>query len=208
MRLDGLLIAGLLVAAAGAQESSAPGGAQALTGHWRFNADKSEDARQKVHDAMASRHQGGSGGSGGGMGGHHGGGGMGRHGGGYGGAGSQGGTDPRQAMRPLFDPPAELTITPAQGDSEIAMVEQDGRVRTLHPDGKKYKASDGSSETTTRWDNGQLIVETKAESGPRLTEAFSAAPEGHQLNVLVSVDSSRMGSVSVRRVYDAVDAGQ
>ena len=210
MKAEGLLIVGLaaLVAApAATPQSPAPSDTPALTGHWRFDADKSEDARQKMHDAMASRYQGG--GSGGGMGGHRGGGMGGHHGGGYQSqGGSGGGSDPRAALRPFFEPPAELTITPGGSASEVAVVDNDGRVRQLHADGKKYKATDGESETTTHWEASQLIVETKASNGSKLTEAFSAQPEQRQLLVVVTAESSRIPSVSVRRVYDAVDAAK
>src|SRR5262249_35077692 len=135
--------------------SAASPAASGLTGRWHFNAAQSEDARQKMRDA-GGRHGGfGGGGGGGGWGGGGRGGGGGGRGGGFGGAGfggrhggMRGGGDGerpdgdwRENMQAVFEAPEEMTVT--QTDSEIDLMEKEGRLRTLHPDGKKYK-SEGS----------------------------------------------------------------
>lgn len=51
-----------------------------------------------------------------------------------------------------------MTIT--HTDAEIAVLEQDRRLRTLHPDGKKYKIGNDHSEIKTRLDEARLVVET------------------------------------------------
>jgi hypothetical protein len=184
-----------------------------LSGRWRFDPDQSDDARKKVQEAAAGRHPGGSGWGGGG-GGHRGGGyGGGGHGGGYGGGrggsragGMEGGGrgrpsgDSQESMRSYLDAPAELVIT--ETEAEIAILEKDGRLRALHPDGQMYR-DDSGSEIKTRWDKDKerLIVETKRERGPKLTETFSLAGEKRQLVVNLLLDSPFLGSVKVKRVY-------
>jgi hypothetical protein len=98
----------------------------------------------------------------GGHGGHGGYGGRGGSGGGDA-DGSSGGDSARGAsMRSFLDPPESLTI--AQTAEEIAL--DDGqRVVRLHPDGKKVKSESGGPETTTKWRDKELVVESKSEHG-------------------------------------------
>jgi len=184
-----------------------------LAGRWKLNPELSEDARAKMREAMEARrgdgsgrgNSGGSGSGGGGRGwgrGGHGGGGMG---GGRGASrsGTSGG-DPQSAMREVFEAPAEFTITPTA--AEVVILEKDGRLRTLHADGKKYRAEGGAAEVETRWDGGQLVVDTKSDRGPRITETFDAAPDRTRLTGTLKVDASRGPSVTVKRVYDPAEA--
>jgi hypothetical protein len=131
-----------------------------------------------------------------------GGGGRGRwHGGGGGGEGQE---PQRQGnMSRFFDAPQELTI--AQADKEITILEKDGAIRVLHPDGTKYKADNGTSDIKTRWDKDKLVVETEPPRGGKLTETFAVTSDKKHLNEDVKLDG-RMGTVTVRRVYDAAPA--
>jgi hypothetical protein len=67
-------------------------------------------------------------------------------------------------MRPLFDVTEEMTITDA--DPDIVVLEMDGRLRTLRPDGRKRKSDGGDAEVKTRWDKERLVVETSRTTGP------------------------------------------
>jgi hypothetical protein len=211
----------LLIALAGAaQDATAAQPATAavvatspdFSGRWLLDAGKSEDARQKLRQAMQGHHAGP--GERGGPGGHGapGGGASGRQGGHRGGGapGGQGrpaGQGRSEAGRPesVFDAletPAEMAITATPG--EIAILEKDGRLRTLHPDGKKYRAEGGSNEVTTRWQSGQLVVETKPEKGPKVTETFRLGEgEPRELTVNLRLETMFAGTVEVRRVYAA-----
>lgn len=180
-----------------------------LGGRWKLNPLQSDDAREKVREAMAGRRGGGMGPRGGGMGGRGGGmgggGGMGR-GGGMGGRGRPdgGGPDgePQQGLRGLMKAPEELTIT--LGEQEIAILEDDGRLRALHPDGKKYQAEDGGLEVKTRWDKDRLVVETARKPGPKAREVFATGKDGRQLVVTLRLEGGRLPPVTIRRVYDPV----
>ena len=199
-----LLVAGVpLRPAASAAETARP----SLSGRWQLNARDSEDAREKLRQAGGGR-RGPGGGLGGGERGPGGGGprgggprggfgGGGRRGGGPGGGRDGGG--PREAMRAVFEAPAEITIT--HTSAEIALLEKDGRLRALHPDGKGYKDSAGA-EVKTRWDDARLIVETRPERGPKVVETFALETEPRRLLVNVQLETPSGTPVTVRRVYD------
>lgn len=189
-----------------------------LSGRWRFNVDKSEDAREKMKEARAARggDEGGGGGrwgggGGGGWGGHGGGGGR----GGYGGGGmggrrrpsgdGDGGQAPerRPNMSRFFEPAKEILIT--QTANEITILDKDGPIRVLHPDGHKYKTDNGDSDIKTHWDKEKLVVDTEPARGAKLSEAYVVSTDGKELTEDVQMDG-RFGKVTVRRVYDALPA--
>ena len=183
-------------------------GRQALVGQWTLNADLSEDPREKMQEAMEKLRQGGGGGRGGGMGGGGGrGGGMGGgggRGGGMDGGGGRGGQEGRRPPAPTFFSAKELTIThiaPA-----VAIVEPDGLVRTLQPDGEKYQAEHSEGEVKTRWKGDRLVVETKTERA-KIKEAWSVSPETGRLTVRLELEAGggRMPKIEVDRVYDPVE---
>jgi hypothetical protein len=103
-------------------------------------------------------------------------------------------------MRSLLEAPPEMTIT--HTEAEIAVLDKDGRLRNLHPDGQKYKTDTGS-EIKTRWDNERLVVETKRDRGPSVTETLGVSADRKQLVVTLRLERRSSGPVTVRRVYDA-----
>jgi hypothetical protein len=119
-----------------------------LSGSWIFNPGLSDDARAKIREAMER-----AAGAGGGRSAGSGAGGT-RTGPPPGGMG--GDDDPSGAMRAVLEPAEELTI--AQSAAEIAMEEKFGEARHLHPDGRKYKTENGTSEVKASWKEGQLVV--------------------------------------------------
>jgi hypothetical protein len=191
----------------GATPSPAPAGHQAFVGRWKLNQDLSENPREKMREAMRGRGGGGGGygregGMGGGMGpggwGHHGGGAWGRGGGrgeGGGGYGREGARPPMMALLTA----SEITVTNVE--PEVGLVEPDGVVEALYPDGKKHKNKDSGVETRTSWKDDTLKVERKTERG-KLGETWSLSPDAKRLTVLLEVQRGSMPAVSVRRVYD------
>lgn len=175
-----------------------------LSGSWAFNKELSDDARQKIHES-AERSGGGGYGRGPGMGG------AGMGGGGMGGRGMGGGgrmpprsmdaaDDPREAMRALLEPAEELTVY--QGQPEIVLDEKFSRRRTLHADGRKYKADNGSSEVKTEWQEGRLVIETRGFRGRKTTETWELSSTGKRLTSLTKIDSGFGRPVTIKRVYD------
>jgi hypothetical protein len=110
-----------------------------------------------------------------------------------------GGGDPRESMRSILEPPGELLI--AQGEAEITVDEKAGRMRHLHPDGRKYKTDNGASEIRTVWKDGRLVVETKRERGS-VTETWERVPDGSRLIVHVRLEGGPGGKLELKRIYD------
>ena len=202
-----ILIAGMaLLSAAAPATGAGEQAATSLSGKWKLNAEASDDARDKMHQAGGARRgpggMGGGGrrpGGGGGRGGFGGGGMGGRRGGGPG-QGRDGG-DPREAMRVAAEAAQELTIT--QTAAEVAVLETDGRLRAFHPDGKGYKDSAGA-EVKTRWRDARLVVETHPDRGPKIVETFSVDPKPRRLVVSLVFEGRSGAPVTIRRVYDPV----
>jgi hypothetical protein len=181
-----------------------------LSGRWTLNKPESDDAREKLHEGM-ERGGGFDGGRRGGWGGGRGGGGMGgpgmggggmggRRGGRMGPADGEGEEDRRAAIRSLFEPAEEIEIF--QGDPEIVLAEKFGRRRTVHADGRKYKADGGRSEVKTGWKDGRLIVETQGARGRKITETWAISNEGKRLTDTVKVEGGFGPAGSLKRVYD------
>jgi hypothetical protein len=166
-----------------AEEPATP----SLSGRWTLDPEKSEDGRAKLREAWHARGGGGSP-RGGGPGGAHSGGGA--------GGGPGGGDAFRESMRSLMEAPPALTIT--QTADEVSIIEEDGRFRALHPDRKEYKGT-GGEKIETRWEGSRLVVETRAERGPKLVETFEGGPE--ELVAVARIEGGRGEPVSVRRVY-------
>lgn len=169
-----------------------------LSGRFPLNAAESEDARQKLHESMEGRRPGGPG-----MGGSH----EGRPPGGGGGrppaeGGHRGGPE---SLRDLLEAPKAMTLT--HTPAEIAVLEEDGRLRTLHPDGKTYKAGGGTVEVKTRWDGARLVVESHSPQGPALTETWAFDAATGKLTIDMAVEAPGLGRVMVRRVYDREPQG-
>jgi hypothetical protein len=132
-------------------------------------------------------------------------------------------------MRAFLEAPSEMLITPTE--NEIVILETDGRLRALHPDGKTYKSEAGASETKTWWDGGRLVVETRAGSGLEVVETLVArsAPAGgtsgteakgsndarsgaprsdRTLTVTVRIKGMRRPEMTLTRIYDLVASAE
>lgn len=206
--MSGLVLATLVLLGGDTAAGTAP--PPDLSGRWVLNEELSEDAREKMRGGRGGR----GGPEGGGIGPPGGGrGGSGGRGGGFGGrrrprGGDAGGVhggdgDPRAAMRAVFEAATELTITHTA--REIAILEKDGRLRALHPDGEKYEDSSGA-EVKTRWDKDRLVVQTSRGRGPSVTETWRMAGEPAQLVVQLRFQPPNGRDVTVKRVYDRATA--
>jgi hypothetical protein len=99
---------------------------------------------------------------------------------------------------------SRLTVTNIE--PEITMLDPDGEQRRLNADDKAYK-DDAGFETRTRWDAGRLVVETKGERGST-KETWSVGSDPRRLTVLLEVKRPYGGSVTVRRVFDPLQADE
>jgi hypothetical protein len=202
------MLAGLTLIAGGWQTGA---GTQRpdLSGHWTFNAARSDDPRNRTQlgDTM-----GGAGGQRGWAGGgRRGGFGGGRRGMGGGGREGPGGMSDeqrarlRQTMQLAFQAPATLTIV--ENDSTMAFTADTGAAVTLYGDGRKLKQTvdgGGDIEIKARWQGNDFVVERKVSGGGKVTEDYLRSQDGKQLFVIVSFDNGRGRSLDFRRVYDVV----
>jgi hypothetical protein len=106
-------------------------------------------------------------------------------------------------MRAILEPAEELLI--AQGEAEIAVDEKFGRLRRLHPDGKKYKTDNGASEIKSYWKDGRLVVETKRARGSSI-ETWERVPDGSRLIVSVRLEGGVGPRLELKRIYDLAPA--
>ena len=211
------VVPGPLRAAAGEKAIVEPSTVN-LSGRWLYNREASDDARQKMREGMEGR--GGGPGGGGPGGGGPGGGGMGGPGGGMGGPGGgmgRGGAmgpppggmeddDAGESMRAIFEPAEELAVT--QTATEVSVDEKYGRTRRLHPDGKKYKTENGTSEIRTWWKERKLVVETKRDRGTGVTETWELVPDASRIIVTVKMQGGFGPGVELTRIYDRAKEGQ
>jgi hypothetical protein len=180
----------------------------ALDGAWTLNKELSDQPATRGDDRGTGgdrgRRNGGYGrGGGGGFG--RGGGGFGRGGGGSGGAPAN--RDDmarmREAMRDITNPPDHLTIT--QTDVMIVVTGPDGRTTRLSPDGKKVKDDNTRVERKTKWDGDKLVSEISGLGSGKITQAFSADPEHHQLRITALIEGGGRANQprTITHIYDA-----
>jgi len=178
-----------------------PEAAATLSGRYRIVEAESENGREKLRKAMEGRRPGGptprerpAGG--------------GRRGapdgaGGPGGPGARGHGPASESLGALVEAPRAMTVT--HTPTEIAVLEQDGRLRTLHPDGKPYKAEGGAVEVKTRWEGSRLRVESKGGRGAAVVEAWSLEPASGKLTIETTLEWPGGSPVTFRSVYERLD---
>lgn len=203
----------LAVACAVAKVSAGEDAAD-LTGRWRLDRERSDDARKKVQDAMEDDRRRGFGGlgpigpgprSGGPMGG-----------GPVGGrpmGGLPQGAKPRDhggdvfaggSLARLADPPATLVVTETAG--ELTFDSGEETLLRLRPDGRKVKREGGAVELKARWKDGELVIEAEREEGPATSTTYRVTSDRRELHVTTRFETRSGDEVVVRHVYDAAPA--
>jgi|GEM_PF-5207104 len=100
------------------------------------------------------------------------------------------------------------TLEIAQTDTEVSIKADDGRVRTLRPDGQRTEpqteASNNIESQTERTEAG-FRIKTIVGGSTTLTETYELRKDSRQLLVTIRVDSPQNNKpLVIRRVYDAV----
>ena len=108
--------------------------------------------------------------------------------------------DARESMRAIFEPAEEVAVT--QTANEVSIDEKFGRTRRLHPDGKKYKTENGTSEIKASWKDGKLVVDTTRDRGTGVIETWELVPDASRIIVNVKMQGGFGPSVELKRVYD------
>jgi hypothetical protein len=194
---------GFVVDAAPSGKEGAGSPTPSVTGRWKLDPEKSDDARARMR-AVREEGRGGDG-RGGGRGGRWGGRGMGGgpHGGPMAGRQSE---EEQAAMQDVIDdlmqPADVLTIT--QGERDVTIARDDGRTLRLYADGRKAREANGAVERTTRWDGPRLVSDIKIGDGPKITESWWLSADGKQLQTSIRLQMPRSDrEVVIHRVYDS-----
>jgi hypothetical protein len=180
-----LLAAALAVAGAPAAADEKTAAPPSFAGRWRINTDLS-DKPASSEDRAAAKAAGEK-----------------KEGGG--GAASRP-EAPKSAGGPASaSPPAEASteFTVRQTEIEIVAQEASGQSRSFYPNGRSYKADEGTSSTKSTLKDGVLVFEKKNARGWKYTETWQLTPEG-RLRVDTRLAGGGQRSVATRRVYDRI----
>jgi hypothetical protein len=200
------------------QTTEQPSPPQALTGSWKLNPDKSDDAEEKLRGTPEQDNpiDGGNvpstsqsvppgGGRRGGVP-------YGRP----GGAGPLGGPLPvgkdakaNQKMLELLRPAMSLAVEVK--DSEFDLTDENKQKRAFFTDGRKLQKSkdDSYKEIAALWSAGRLSFDEKGPRNEKITVTFQLARDARQLIETTQVDKGKIYSpVVIRYVYDPAPDGQ
>jgi hypothetical protein len=200
------------------QKTEQPSPPQALNGMWKLNADKSDDAEEKLRGTpdqeipidgsnVPPSSQGAP--PGGGR----------RSGAPYGrpgGSGPLGGPLPvgedaktNQKMLELLRPAMSLTLEAK--DSEFDLTDENNRKRAFFTDGRKLQKSkdDSYKEIAAVWSAGRLSFDEKGPRSEKITVTFQLTRDARQLIETTQVDKGKIISpIVIRYVYDPAPVGK
>jgi hypothetical protein len=201
----------LLTAALGLPVAGLAFDSPAFTGRWDRNEEQSDDAQEKLRNAMA-RGRGGSKAGGmrpGGAGGGRGGSGGGRRGGGMGpgGGGRPGMAGPGGGFMGAMNAAARLQIELTE--RELHMEGGAQGLRIFYLDGEKHirETSNGAKiETRATLSGNRIVIEQKMEEGVEITETYELSPDGQVMVMRLQMEGGMSSEpVLIRTVYDKAD---
>ena len=103
------------------------------------------------------------------------------------------------------EPPPEITVR--QNDVEIVA---EGKTadkvdtRNFYPNGKTYKADEGTADMRSYWKNGALVFEKKSQRGWKYIETWQLVSDGKQMRVDIHLGGGGQKEAKLKRVYDRV----
>ena len=100
------------------------------------------------------------------------------------------------------EPPPEITVR--QTEVEIVAEGKPGEFRSFYPNGKTYKADEGSADVKSLWKDGALVFEKKSNRGWKYTESWQLTPDGKQMRVETRLAGGGHKAAVTKRVYDRV----
>jgi hypothetical protein len=136
-----------------------------------------------------------------------------------GGAGSSGGSGGRhgsgsgtggEPAAPGPDPEALAaleTLTISHAEPKLTITDASGRERVVFTDGRvveEERSHGGKTKVEAQWKDGRIEIVSKPETGAKVTEAFSITADGSHLTVTTKLEGGRSGTITIRRIYDAV----
>jgi hypothetical protein len=166
-----------------------------LSGKWRLNRERSEDAKKKLEEAVASS-------------------GIPNQRVGRVGPNRDARSIEREQTRRRIEALIEAseTLEIKVDKKQVTVLEGDLRERRFYTDGRPYQREDRQGNrivVRSRWQGERLVVNTTLADGNRFSEWYELAPGGRQLIVTFrSADQRLKQPLVISRVYDAVPNDQ
>ena len=126
----------------------------------------------------------------------------GRHGPGPGSGNEPGAPGPDTEMLAALE-----TLTISHSEPKLTIKDASGRERVVFTDGRvieEERSHGGKTKVEARWKDGHIEIISKPETGPKVTEAFSITADGSHLTLKTKMEGGRAGTITIRRIYDAV----
>lgn len=112
-------------------------------------------------------------------------------------------TDDKSKAQPAS--PVSAVVTVRHSEAEIVAQEEGGSSRSFWPNGRSYKADEGTANVRSEWRAGALVYEKKSDRGWKYTETWRLTPEG-RLVIETRIEGGGQKKGSTRRIYDRVAA--
>lgn len=110
-------------------------------------------------------------------------------------------SNPTETQTPA-EPTPEISVR--QNELEIVAEGKPGEFRSFYPNGKTYKADEGSADMKSYWKDATLIFEKKSNRGWKYTETWQLTPDGKQMRVETRLSGGGHKTTVTKRVYDRV----
>jgi hypothetical protein len=163
-----------------------------IAGKWKLNEKESDDAREKIQNAMKDKMKsGGHGGLFGGMRDH----------------GLGGNRGSMSGMKEHMEAPELMTIT--FDDPAIRITDEDAKEQIFYVDGRKSEKviDDRTVSYTSKWEDDSLIVEFEFQNGGKFMQTYYLSTSGKQLYVKLRMKPVMLDeAITIVRVYDFVPA--
>lgn len=168
-----------------------------FSGTWKLNKKESDNPREKLREAMP---KGGPGLARGGV-----------------EIGGRPMGDPRMGPPPgaegprggpgMLEPPERLEIE--QDETKLSITDSRQVTRTFHTDGRKESVENERGdkiETSARWEDADLVIETRMPRGGKMVQTYQMAKGGGQLVIITKLENERASEpIVLRSVYDFVE---
>jgi hypothetical protein len=103
------------------------------------------------------------------------------------------------------EPPPEVTVR--QNEVEIVAESKTADkvdTRNFYPNGKTYKADEGTADMRSYWKNGALVFEKKSQRGWKYSETWQLVSDGKQMRVDIHLGGGGQKEANLKRVYDRI----
>jgi hypothetical protein len=107
----------------------------------------------------------------------------------------------------MLEPPERLEIE--QDETKLSITDSRQVTRTFHTDGRKESVENERGdkiETSARWEDADLVIETRMPRGGKMVQTYQMAKGGGQLVIITKLENERASEpIVLRSVYDFVE---